>query len=313
MDRTKEEFLQSGPDLGLRIPDAIHGIANLSPEFGAADGRTKVMSLNTSGRNFVVSSNGKLDEIGRSDDVDETSSGYSSRESQCGENIVSRIKPQKSIKPIVLAKEGEISTNVKVDNGNDDNKLEENCERVRELVKNSKTDLSAVSNLDTRSRDTLFSLKQRTKTLDEIKEVGGNKQVEICRQTCSTCSCSKELGNFADSKKIYRQPLGDTQDDTLYHLTPDKTVENGHFHYHEKRDHFTPVHKKGQEFREGATQTDFIKRELFEECSNLKKLNGELEDKLKSCNDDFDLAIKRLEKQLNNGKWAVLFSNYLMC
>lgn len=305
MDPSEGAVLQDQTAMGLRLSDSTQttiGKQNLSPDFGLSNGRTKVMSLSASGRNFVVTSNGKVNENGRADDVDESSSGYSSRESQYGENRGFRIKSQKSpLKTVYLAKEPEKSSSIKYGNSKDDVGLLDNCQSAREVTGEQRETPGVVNG---QCQDNSSSLQQRTEVLEEVTVIDDDRKIEIRRQSCSTSSSRDEITAFTDSKKIYRQPRIEMQDDTLDHLSPDKTVENVQLQTPACRVDEKIFLNKDKEIREVATQIDSADHELFEECSNLKSLNLELEEKLKSSNNMFDLTIKRLEKQLNNGKWV---------
>ena len=291
--------------MGLRLSDSTQTTIakqSLSPEFGISRGRTKVMALNASGRNFIVSSNGKIDASDRTDDVDETSSGYSSRESQCGENRGARVKSQKVPPKIVfLSKEVEKSPAFKNGGTKDNSSLQHVHQSEGETIA-SKGELSAVSDGGIQSKDTLFSLPQRKEAIEEVNETDFDRRLEICSHSCSTCSCREELLSCADRQKFYRQPRIDVQDDTPDHLLPDKLGGNEQFLGLDSRIKVKASDKSDKEFKEVGTQLDFTDHELFQEFSSLKVLNTELEGKLKSCNDVFELAIKRMEKQLENGK-----------
>lgn len=311
MDPYQREVVKQ-TNMGLRVADGkqLSMKENLKGDFELSDGKTKVMSVSTSGRPFNVNSNGKIEVNGRNDDVDESSSGYSSRESQYGEGQVVRFKPQKLVKPVILVKEADnLSINESKDNEECKLTIDDNENRGESSRSTNKTSESS-SNQERQ----LFAAKEFDSLLPKTNIPGGknedviDNQSSFCRKTCSTCSCSKEQGDFIDNQKIYRQPRVDLEDDTRDHLPPDKLVENGHPLYHEDREIISLKNRKNGELGERSTQTDQSVPELFEECSILKKLNNELEEKLKTANDEFDITIKRLEKQLVNGKWAEVFS-----
>ena len=307
MDPSKGAVLQDQTAMGLRLSDGTQTTVvkqSLSPDIGVSTGRTKVMSLSASGRNFVISSNGKVSQMERADDVDESSSGYSSRESHYGENRGFRMKSQKSpLKTVYLVKESEKALGFKDITSKDDASLLDCCQNAGEVVGERRESPGAV-NGSSLCNDTSSSLQERTETLEEVKAIGDDVEIEIHRQSCSTSSSRDDLAAFADSKKLYRQPRMHMEDDTVDHLSPDKTVGSDQLQTISCRVDETKFFTNDKEIREVATQIDTTDHELFEECSNLRQLNLELEEKLKSSNDIFDVTIQRLEKQLNNGKWA---------
>lgn len=298
------------PEMGLKVRESSQILLkeNLAKDFEKSDGRTTVMSVSTSGRTFNVKSNGKMGDIGLNEDVDESSSGYSSRESHSGEGQVARNRPQKSSK-ILLVKDADKSSRIKNEKVRDEKSLLINGSVVKRTVE----DKGELTEPQAKPSSGKAQSYEKPKNISEQSKVDVviNKE-DICLKTCSTCSCAKEQGVIVDSQKIYRQRRVEVLEDNRGDdITPDQRNENR-----------TPfgdgdgeITAKDWEicraFKDQEIQTDYLEPELFQECSSLKMLNVELEERLRLSNVEFDITIKRLEKQLDNGKWAVCFlSNF---
>lgn len=278
---------------------------NLSTDFGIANGRTTIMSLNSSGRNFVVSSSAKVVENGRADDPDEASSGYSSRESRYGEKRDSRGCSQKVPPKIVLLVEederGALPVNGGVAVGK---KLQDMQQDSGELIE-IKRESPIVVNADGELEDRVLLSKEETNSLETRIVTDCDTELKDCITSYSSRSRSEEIVALADSRAIRRQPRIELEDDTLRHFPLDKNKENELELNDTKPVDSNICFNQRKEYKDGATQTDFAFHELYEECLSLKKVNGELVEKLNSSNNRFAVTIKYLEKQLNNGKWVV--------
>ena len=280
---------------------------NLSTDFGIANGRTTIMSLNSSGRNFVVSSSAKVVENGRAEDADETSSGYSSRESRYGEKRDSRGSSHKVPPKIVLLVEEEERTAPSVNGSVAVGKKSHNMYQISGELIEAKRESPVVFNADSQLEDRVLLSKQEASSLENRIVTDCDTELKDCIKSYSTRSRSEETVGLADSRTIRRQPRIEVEDDTCRHFPTDKTKEK-EFEVNvnpSKRGDSSICFSQKKEVRDGATQTDFAYHEIFEECLNLKKVNCELVEKLNTSNNRFAVTIKYLEKQLNNGKWVV--------
>ena len=250
------------------------------------------MAVSTSGKNFMIDNSGKIDEKGRIDDVDETSSGYSSRESHCGENQdrVHRAKVQKSPKMVLVLN----------DKGRTIHEKEsvDKVERITENLSRASNPVPGFQLNDTTNLD----FKQLNEKLQRFSSVASQTDDDVTEHfplPNKICSCLGNSNAFPADPTVFRQPRIDLENDTVEEIPSDKTNQKTG-----NKLLLDGISKKTKTKtrREIETQTDKVDYTLLEECKNLRMYNLELEEKLSKFNDAFDVVVKELERELLNGE-----------
>lgn len=319
-----EEPTPSDETMGLRLTDSrvreqetLDGLHRQKVD--AVDGKTTIMAVSASTKSFMVDNKSKFDEQRRFDDVDETSSGYSSRESHYGENqerSASRPKSQKSTKNQLVIKEDCISTQTNneqdgttVSIGNQSPISKENCKETLEdscSCPRQETDLI-------RANSDVLKLGQSSDKQISIALQTDENLADYCNKTCSTCSCPEALKHLKTDKKFFQPPRLSQQDDTLDPRLPDIRSESKHLSNSDSGQLKAKSKSITRESKEKSTQTKLWKPEPDQELKNLIEINAELEQKLHATNERFDGITKNFECQLLSGKKPDCKPGHIVC
>eukprot|EP00795_Rhopilema_esculentum_P016864 gene16864-8340_t len=281
--------------MGLRLRDS--GVSsdngsNYIQKFDVGEGKTTIMAVSTSGKNFMIDNSGKIDEKGRIDDVDETSSGYSSRESHCGENQerIHRAKVQKSPKMVLVLNDKGRTVH--------ENESVDKVERIMENLSRASNPVPGFQLNDTTDLD----FKQLNEQLHRFSSVASQTDNDVTEHVPlpnKICSCLGDSNAFPADPTVCRQPRIDLENDTVEEIPSDKT--NQRTENKLLPGGISKITKKKTQ-KETETQTDKLDYNLLEECKNLRMYNLELEEKLSKFNDAFDVVVNQLERELLNGE-----------
>ena len=300
--------------MGLRLADSrvrerdalLDGVHK--QKAGAVDGKTTIMAVSACTKSFMVDNKSRCDEQRRFDDVDETSSGYSSRESHYGENqerSPSRPKSQKPTKHQLDIKENCISTQTNneqderiLNSGNQSPSLKEDR---KENFEDSCSCPREETDLVHENLDVLKSGQSSDKHLSVALQTDENLG-DHCNKTCSTCSCPEALDHLKTDKNLFQPPRMSPQDDTRDPRLPDIRSESKDLSDGDQLKTKSKSRTLTRESKEKNTQTKPWKPEPDPELKNLMEINAELEQKLFAANEKFDGIAKNFECQLLSGK-----------
>ena len=302
--------------MGLRLTDsrvrereALDGVHR--QKAGAVDGKTTIMAVSACTKSFMVDNKSRCDEQRRFDDVDEASSGYSSRESHYGETqerCLSRPKSQKSTKSQLDIQENCISTQKNneqdestvsiVNIGNRSPSLKENR---KEIFEDSCSCPREETDLVHENLDVLKLGQSSDKHLSVALQTDENLG-DYCKKTCNTCSCPGALKHLKTDKNLFQPPRLSPQDDTLDPRLPDIRSESKDLSDGDQLKAKSKSITLTRESKEKNTQTKPWKPERDQELKNLMEINAELEQKLLAANEIFDGIAKNFECQLLSGK-----------